>query len=86
MKRSAAEVAEVPFGVVTVTSTIPMPAGEVAVMDVGLCTTTWVAALEPNFTAVAPVNPVPMMVTLVPPNTLPNLGWTALTVGAAAAT
>jgi hypothetical protein len=73
----------VPFGVVTVTSTVPVPAGEVAVMEVALLTTTPVAALAPKWTAVAPVNPVPVMVTLVPPAAGPDDGLTEVTVGAA---
>jgi hypothetical protein len=84
VKWSAVEVAEVPFGVVTVTSTVPVPAGEVAVIDVGLLTTTPVAALAPKWTAVAPVNPVPVMVTVVPPAAGPDVGLTAVTVGAPA--
>jgi hypothetical protein len=84
VKWSAADVAEVPFGVVTVTSTVPVPAGEVAVMDVALLTTTPVAALAPKWTAVAPVKPVPLMDTLVPPTAGPEVGLTAVTVGAPA--
>ena len=38
MNLSALEVAEVPLGVVTVTSTVPVPAGEVAVMEVARAT------------------------------------------------
>ena len=36
MNLSALEVAEVPLGVVTVTSTVPVLAGEVTVMDVAV--------------------------------------------------
>ena len=39
-----------PLGVVTVTSTVPVPAGEVAVIDVALLTVTPVAAVVPNLT------------------------------------
>jgi len=80
---SAAEVAEVPPAVVTVTSTVPVPAGEVAVIDVALLTTIPVAALAPNVTAEAPVSPVPVMVTLVPPARTPAFGLTPVTVGTA---
>ena len=73
MKWSALEVAEVPPGVVTVTSTVPVPAGEVAEIEVALLTTTPVAALAPKCTAVAPVNPVPVIVTLVPPAVGPDV-------------
>ena len=51
----SAEVPEVPSGVVTVTSTVPVPAGDVAVTEVALLTITPVAALDPKWTAVAPV-------------------------------
>ena len=45
MNWSAGEVAEVPPGVVTVTSTVPLPAGEVAVIEVAESTVTLVAGL-----------------------------------------
>jgi hypothetical protein len=41
-----------------------------------------VAAFEPNKTAVAPVNPVPVIVTELPPDGKPADGLTALIVGA----
>jgi hypothetical protein len=80
---SAADVALVPPGVVTVTSTVPAPAGEVAVICVALFTVNVVAPVAPNFTAVAPVKFVPVMVTLVPPAAGPLAGLTLVTVGAA---
>ena len=43
-------------------------------MDVALLTTTWSRLVAPNLTAVAPVNPVPVMVTLVPPAVGPASG------------
>ena len=46
MYSSADEVAEVPPGVVTVTSTVPLPAGEVAVIEVAESTVTLVAGLD----------------------------------------
>ena len=62
----------VPPGVVTVISTAPaLPAGEVAVICVALLTVNEVAAVTPNFTAVAPVKLVPVMVTEVPPAVVP---------------
>jgi hypothetical protein len=79
---SAADVALVPPGVVTVTSTVPAPAGEVAVICVALLNVNVVAAVAPNFTAVAPVKFVPVMVTTVPPAAGPLAGLTLLTVGA----
>ena len=43
-----------------------------------------VAAVDPKVTAVAPVKPVPVTVTLVPPAVGPEPGANAVTVGAAA--
>jgi hypothetical protein len=81
---SAAPVALVPPGVVTVTSTaVPdVPAGEVAVMVVALLTLND-AAVAPKLTAVAPVKFVPVMVTSVPFG--PDAGATLVTVGAGGA-
>jgi hypothetical protein len=84
-KWSALVIADVPPGPVTVTLTVPAAcAGEVAVIDVALLTTKLVAAVEPKWTAVAPLKLVPVMVTLVPPLTGPTFGLTAVTVGFAA--
>jgi hypothetical protein len=72
----------VPAEVVTVTSTVPAePAGAIAEMDVALLTVNVVAAVVPNFTAVAPVRFVPVITTEVPPPVGPVLGLTAVTVG-----
>ena len=69
---------------VTVMSTVPAaPAGAVAVIDVALTTVNDVAAVTLNFTAVAPVKPVPVMVTVVPPVTGPLAGLTLTMAGAA---
>ena len=43
-------------------------------MDVALLTVKVVAAVAPNFTAVAPVKLVPVMVTVVPPVSAPRWG------------
>ena len=57
-------VALVPKGVVTVTLTTPAaPGGEMAVILVALTTVKLEAAVAPKLTAVAPVNPVPVIVT-----------------------
>ena len=74
-------VALVPPGVVvTVTSTVPVPAGTVAVMVVELLTVNVVAGLlGPKSTAVAPVKLVPPTVTEVPAG--PPIGSTRVTVG-----
>jgi hypothetical protein len=79
---SAGDVADFPVGVVTVTSTVPVPEGLGAVMVVALTTITPVAWFEPKLTAVAPVNPVPVIVTSVPPNKGPADGLTPVIVGA----
>ena len=79
---SFALVALVPPGVVTVTSTVPsVPAGAVAVMEVGPFTVKFAAAVVLNFTALAPVKPVPVMVTDVPPVLGPEVGLTEVTAG-----
>jgi len=63
----------VPSGLVTVTLTIPEPAGELAVIWVAELTV-YVAAVSPNVTAVISVNPVPVIVTAVPPAVVPVAG------------
>ena len=68
---------------VTVTSTVPEPAGAGTVMDLAELTVNGVAATAPNFTPVTPVKLVPVMVTEVPPDTMPTLGETPLTIGGA---
>ena len=74
--------AEVPPGVVTVTSTGPAtPAGETAVMELEVLFESPVAATAPNCTAVAPVRLVPVMVTGLPPVVGPEVGLTPVTVG-----
>lgn len=72
----------VPPGDATVTSTVPaVPGGEVAVIEVAEVTLKPAALVEPNFTVVAPPNPVPVIVTDVPPAAGPLLGATFVTVG-----
>ena len=78
---SAALVALVPLGVVTVTSAVPAPAGEVAVICVELTTEKPAAWLAPKCTALASVKSVPVIVTLVPPAAGPDDGLTRVTVG-----
>ena len=74
----------VPPGVVTNTLAVPaLPAGVVAVIEVGLTTLRAVAATPPIVTAVAPVKPVPVIVTDCPPTSGPDDGLMAVTVGAA---
>jgi hypothetical protein len=80
---SAGDVADVPPAVVTVTSTVPVPAGDVAVIEVAELTVKVVALVAPNFTAVAPVRLVPVMATDVPPVVGPAVGEIDVTVGGA---
>ena len=70
-----------PPSVVTVTSTAPLPAGAVAVIEVALLTVYEVAAVVPNVTAVAAVKYLPVMVTLVPPASGPAVGLMPVTDG-----
>ena len=71
----------VPPGVVTVIGPLLAPAGTTALMLVADCTVK-VAALPLKATAVAPVNPEPLMVTRVPAG--PLLGENELIAGAGA--
>jgi hypothetical protein len=57
------------------------PAGTVAVMVVALTTVKAVAAFPANFTDVAPVKFVPVIVTALPPADGPESGATDVTVG-----
>jgi hypothetical protein len=82
VNRSDALTAEVPPGVTTVTSTVAEPAGEIAVIDVDEFTVN-AAPFAPNRTAVAPMNPVPVTVTLVAPASGPEDGLIAVTAGVA---
>ena len=81
MYLSAGPVALVPPGVVTVTSTFPMPAGAVAVTEVSDTGVNPVAGELPKCTALAPVRPVPVMVTRLPPARAPAVGDNVVTVG-----
>src|SRR2546427_4578806 len=74
---SEVDVGLVPDGAVTTTSTVPAAwAGLTAVMVVSLTMVKLVAAVAPNFTAVAPVKPEPLIVTAVAPPTGPLSGAT----------
>jgi hypothetical protein len=76
---SALVMALVPPVVLTRTSTVPEPAGAVAVHELAVHTTP-LAAVVPNAT-VPELRLEPLMVTEVPPATGPVRGQTALTVG-----
>jgi hypothetical protein len=82
MNWSAVTAAEVPPGVVTVTSTVPaVSAGEVVVMLVSLTTVKVSAVVSPKLTTPALVKPVPVIVTAVPPASGPAAGATPVTTG-----
>ena len=66
---------------VTVTSTVPLPAGELAVIEVAELTVTEPAAVPPKLTVSPEAKPVPVIVTLVPPATGPLVGAMWVTVG-----
>ena len=83
MNWSAAEVADIPPAVVTRTSTVPVPAGDVAVIWVAELTVKPVAGVAPKLTVVAPVRLTPVMVTEVAPAVGPAVGEIDVTVGAA---
>jgi len=86
-KRSADETTLEPPDVVTVTSTLPADStGETAVIEVAEFTLKLVALVEPNLTAVTPMNSVPVIITLVPPATAPWCGDTFVTAGTPAIT
>ena len=72
-----------PPGVVMRTSTVPLPAGAVAVICVALLTVKPVAAVAPKVTATAPEKLVPVMMTVVPPVAGPEVGEMLVTTGAA---
>ena len=70
---------------VLVTTTLTAPAAcaaVVAVIDVLFTTVTPVAAVPPRLTVAPAKNPVPVMVTGVPPAVVPEVGEIAVTVGA----
>ena len=74
MNRQPALSALLPLGVVTVTHTVPDPAGETALIEVSDFTSKLVALVVPNFTAVAPVKRSPLIVTALPPACGPLAG------------
>jgi len=79
---SAEVAALVPLGPVTVTSTVPPPAGETAVIELAELTVKPAAMRPPNLTAVEPLKLDPVMLTEVPPASGPPLGLSPVTVGA----
>ena len=79
MNSSAAVTAEIPAEVLTVTPTVPVPAGLAAAISVPEMKMTPVAALLPNMTTAPGLKPLPVMVTLVPPAADPLAGETPVT-------
>jgi hypothetical protein len=80
---SALSVGLEPFGVVIVTSKVPAAsAGATALIRVDEDTLKLDAGAVPKSTLVAPLKPVPLMVTLVPPVLGPLAGEMEVTVGA----
>ncbi len=71
---------------VTTTSTTPVPGGLVTSMRVGLTTVANVAWVVPNFTVAPGRKPVPVMMTLVPPEIAPAVGEIETMSGAAVVT
>ncbi len=81
MNRSALDAVLVPPAVVTVTSTVPVPAGDVTVHTVPVPQSTAVARFGPKWTADGAPRSLPMMVTTVDPVAGPDDGRTELTTG-----
>jgi hypothetical protein len=71
----------VPPAVVTLTSTVPVPAGATAMIWPGVSEVIEVAGVAPNCTAVAPPRLDPVIVTEFVPPVGPAEGDTAVTVG-----
>ena len=86
MNLSADPTPLVPESVVTVTSTVPVPPGAVALIPVAEITEKCVATFVPKSTSVAPLKLLPLIVTSVPPAAGPLPGATAFTTGAPNAT
>jgi hypothetical protein len=74
-----------PAGPDTVTVTVPLPGGAVAVIEASETTENLGAGVVPKFTLVAYVKPVPINATLFPPAAGPLLGFKAVTAGRATA-
>ena len=73
------------MGVATITGTVSDPAGVETCNWSSPSLVRWVPLLGPNLTVVAPLSPVPVIVTTVPPAVGPRAGATAVMVGAPAA-
>jgi hypothetical protein len=78
---SLPDTAEVTPAAVTVTSTVPVPGGAVAVIWELELTVKPAAATPPKVTAVVPERPAPLIVTDVPPAVGPAVGLISETLG-----
>lgn len=81
MNSSAKLVGDVPYIVVTVTLTTPIPAGDVACISPSLVTENDIAGVAPKPTFVAPVNAEPKILIVLPPAVEPESGETLVTEG-----
>jgi hypothetical protein len=87
VKWSLLEVADVPLGVITVTSTVPAASGgDTAVNRLSVLTMKLVTGMLPKTTAVAPLKPLPFTATVVPPAVVPVVVPRLVTTGGGAAT
>ncbi len=68
-----------PVDTITPTASATIPGGVLQVIVVGLNTKRLVAGIPPNVTEVAPLNPIPVILTTVPPDLVPNVGKIAET-------
>ncbi len=75
------QVTERPAAVMTVTSTVPVPAGFERIIWEAVSLRKLVTFIGPKSTAVAPARFVPVIVTSVPPVVGPAVGLTAVTAG-----
>ena len=78
---SAPAAAVVPKRVWTVTPTVPVPAGAIAVIELAEVAVKPCASVSPNFTAVASARFDPLILTAVPPADGPSAGAIPLAEG-----
>ena len=74
-------IGEVPESAITLTSTVPVPAGAVAIMEVGETTEYCSAEIDPKRTFCTSEKLSPVMVTDVPPSVGPIFGLIVSMVG-----
>ncbi len=81
MNLVAAPGVDVPAGVLTLTSTVPVPAGLIAVSWLSVSTDEGRTGLVPKKITEVPVKPLPKTCTGVPPAAGPLAGTSPVTVG-----